>query len=425
MILKVGVITAASRVVSLVVLVLAVRLYSVDDVAYFTWGLAVTAVASPLLSLGLGRAVIASDSVADAATRHRATSSSVLIAMLMIGSGLLAWFWLAQLGNGELGALVSWCSSIAARSLTSGVLRALDRPVISAVIEQPLFPVLTAAALLAASPHAVTARLELMNLVGLTSAFTVVLGLGTCLALQPRPRLQLPDAALLVSGGRFTVVEAGTLLSAQLVAIIGPAFTTSAQYARYAIVLRYTLALSFPLDVLTGVIPTEIARARSSGSLRAMESRLRQTASAAFAAALLSVPLVAVAAYVGLPPARSGASVIIGILVLGQLVNVWTGSASLLLAFAGHESLAAAYVWVASAAGLVSTVLLCGVGRMSEVGLCLATTIAVATKNLLSAYGARVRVGVATEASTRYAREALAAFSGRQRVSQNQREDVG
>src|SRR5690606_5392496 len=113
--------------------------------------------------------------------------------------------------------------------------RAQNRLLLATLVLQPLFPAVLLVGLGAVALGWDGSRDYLMPLAAASSAFAAGVGLAAGLKPGPNPRLAVPSTSMVRTGMRFLSIGIGSLVATQCIAIFGPAVTTPASYAVFAV----------------------------------------------------------------------------------------------------------------------------------------------------------------------------------------------
>jgi O-antigen/teichoic acid export membrane protein len=195
----------------------------------------------------------------------------------------------------------------------------------------------------------------------------------------------------------------GRAVIAQLDLLVVGALGTGAEVALYAAPFRLALLVGLPLIAVNQVVTPLIAGWYATGQRRRLETALQGTAGlATIVAALLALVLV-----VGGEPVLTrlfgeqyagGYSVLV-ILVLGQVVQTWTGSCGFAMMMTGHHRV---YALVLAASGVITLgldVALFGVWGIE--GVALATAVMLVAQNVVNMVYLRRRAAIRTVADVR------------------------
>lgn len=184
--------------------------------------------------------------------------------------------------------------------------------------------------------------------------------------------------------------------------IIG-AFRSDSEVALYGVAVRLVLLVGVSLTVVNAILPPLIGELYVREDRARLERVVRTTASIA---AIPSVVVLAAFIVAGGPilgilfgSFYRDAALVLGLLSVGQLVNVWVGSCGYVLVMTGHER---DLMWTAVLSGSISLVGgLITVMRFGIVGVAAAVAIGTITQQILMLWMARRRCRVWTHATPR------------------------
>lgn len=179
------------------------------------------------------------------------------------------------------------------------------------------------------------------------------------------------------------------------------AFRPPEEVAVYGAAARAVAMVAMPLSVVNGVLPPLIAEMYPQGRKRELESALRTAATVAGIPAFL-----ALAAFISFGGPilglvfgdyyREGAT-ILALLSIAQLINVWSGGASITMSLTGHQ---AAMLTLTVAGGLTTVVAALGVvGSYGGNGVAVATAAGIAAYNLALLLVTKRKTGMWTHVS--------------------------
>ena len=190
-----------------------------------------------------------------------------------------------------------------------------------------------------------------------------------------------------------------TLLTHVDIWILG-AFRPQGDVAIYGAAARGMALVTMPLLIVNAVLPPMIAGMYARGDQVELENLLRHTATLAFIPAL---GVVLVFIFFGGPILElvygefyGNGATILGILAVGQLVNVWAGSCGFTLMMTGNES---TLMGITAASGM-TMVILCFVlvGKYGPVGVALAAATGISLQNIALLVGVKMKTGMKVHA---------------------------
>ena len=175
------------------------------------------------------------------------------------------------------------------------------------------------------------------------------------------------------------------------------------EVALYGVAARLVLVVGVPLAVVNAVLPPLIGELHVRGEIDRLERMIR---SAASVAAIPSTVLLATFILAGGPILGLAfgsyyrlAAPSLGLLSVGQLAGVWTGSCGYLLIMTGHQR---DMMWSSLVSGAVTVVGgLATVSRLGSVGVAGAVAAGMVTQQTLMLWRARRRCGIWTGVTPR------------------------
>ncbi len=260
-------------------------------------------------------------------------------------------------GQGGLGGLVTLAISLVALAATSYIIPALNVGYVIALNVGS-----TAAGILIA---ALMLRPRIRSLRSSTSVVT-----ETTVMRLAMPLLVNNMMIFIIAQSDIWIV--GAFLGAESVAIYGVA----------AMLVKYVASANL---LINAVMPPIVASMYSQARYAELEKLLRRTATVAGLPAVAVLALFAGVASEVLAtlygPSFSAGAVILVVLSIGQLVNVWTGSASVVLAMTGHET---TLMRISLATGVISAGLVALAAKyFGIVGVAVASALGLILMNVL------------------------------------------
>lgn len=172
---------------------------------------------------------------------------------------------------------------------------------------------------------------------------------------------------------------------------------TSAEVGIFGVANRTAALTSFVLIAVNSIAGPKFAALFREGNLAGLERTARQSATlmALFAGPMLLAMLILPGTILGLfGQAYRDGSTALGILALGQFVNVITGSVGYVLMMSGHERTMRNIVGICAAVNLTLNVLL--IPTWGVMGAAVATAAGLAIQNLIAVYFVRQHLGIMT-----------------------------
>jgi O-antigen/teichoic acid export membrane protein len=182
--------------------------------------------------------------------------------------------------------------------------------------------------------------------------------------------------------------------------IVG-AFIGGEQVAWYGAASRLAGWLATPLTLVNGVVPPLIATLYASNRRAELRNVLQGTAAAAAVPALFAMAIVAafsgdvLAAIFGAP--YRGAAAIATLLIVGQAINLISGSCATALIMTGHQRVAMTVTLLSSAVTITLALVL--VRTHKAMGVAIAAACGLALQNAAMWWMARRTTGIPTHAS--------------------------
>lgn len=204
-------------------------------------------------------------------------------------------------------------------------------------------------------------------------------------------------AMLVISAPLFVTIVMSTLRVQVDVWLLG-AIASSQEVALYGAALRLVALVVTPLLVMNAVLPPIIAELSAQGKLPQLERLLRSVATLV---GLPSLVILLLLSFGGAPILgliygefyRQGATVLI-ILSVAQLLNVITGSCTLVLSMTGHQQV---NMVITSVSALCAVVLGFFLTRYAgALGMAIASAVALTLQNLLSVLAVKRLLGIWT-----------------------------
>ena len=182
----------------------------------------------------------------------------------------------------------------------------------------------------------------------------------------------------------------------------------------YGVALIFSNAIIFPLVVINALLPSFIVRLQKESDSRQLQSLLANSATFAFLVSffigvLLFVFGGNVLEFIYGEDFRA-ALPILKILIVGQLINVFSGASGLLLSLAGQQKpLLLSTIWSTMLLVFLAWVL---VPVFGAEGAALATCTGIIIQNIMMVYFAKQRLGVSTCASLKHMQDILKVLRG-------------
>jgi O-antigen/teichoic acid export membrane protein len=411
--------TAGARIVAglsgFAVNALLSRLISPEDLGAYFLLVSIASVGAMMAQLGLQLAVVRL--IADAIARGSAgqvrgfvrtaftavaisTSALAFLLVLAGGDGAVAVFHSAILAQVMwLGG--AWLAGLAVMNLVAEAFRGLHDYRMAGVMGGAGSTLLMFAALLLvflAQRQVGLTQVTVLGVLaivacalwGLTAPHFRLIRLGPVTAVSARQLLAVSLPLLVTSLAIFVSTQADLW-------ILG-AFRGKDEVAMYGAAMRLVQLVTMPMLVMNAVLAPSISEQFSQGHRDRLERLLRGSAALIGLPALLALALIALAAgpvlgWVYGDYYRNGATALL-LVSAGQVVNVLSGSAAVVLMMTGHQR-AAMVISAACGVGLVAGGLLV-VDRFGINGIAVVTGLMVAVHGLISSFWVRRATGIRT-----------------------------
>jgi O-antigen/teichoic acid export membrane protein len=409
--------------------VLLARSLSAHDFGVYSLAASTVIVGSTLGTLGLER--VAVRLVADAMARGQSRLVSGIISIILglgcLGTGVaVGGYWCLQgplnhsgLGDVSLGAatiaIALWMGTAIFQRILAEIFRGFQRIDLATLfsgvgsngILVGVFSLLGLGTLWLT--HGVTLQRILALSAGVSGVIMLLAALVLALRLKhytaaldltdsPPPSVQ---SILLIALPLLVATLLVTLRIQADVWLLGTLLSTK-EVALYAAAQRLTALVIIPLTVVNAVIPPLIAELYAQRKLQEIENTLRTLATLS---GVPSILLLVVFVVSGGPlmgwlfgSYYSQGAWVLAILSLGQLVNVWAGSAYQVLAMTGHQKTVMTQAMItcvyAIAAGAWATV------HFGLLGMAVASGSALVLQNVLMVLAVHRKVGIWTHCTT-------------------------
>jgi O-antigen/teichoic acid export membrane protein len=410
------IITAASNVM---ISSLLARLLSTEDFGAFGLAFSLTTGGALLSQLGLQQAgvrLIAESMGRDQpgrarasvlfAYRHVVLGILVVAAILLLGGGswLAIELWNAPALAGALAAVAAWMAVTSLQVLTSETFRGFKDLRFASLFGGVITGVLTLAVLIGLVVW--QGQASVVRVVWISAGATAVsLLLGVTLV---RRRIRvLPRVESITHREVFSislplwVSSVTTFALAQAALWILGTFLPKEDVGLYFAALRLVNLVSMPLVLVNLIVPPFIADLYARGEKDQLQRVVRATATIAGVPAfvvlatflLFGGPIMAL---VFSEPYRAAAP-LLGLLSIGYLVNVWTGSCGVTLSMTGHQTVLMRITLVSGIISVGGSLLV--VNRFGTIGVATVVGATAVLQNLWMWGAARYHAGIWTHAT--------------------------
>jgi len=203
--------------------------------------------------------------------------------------------------------------------------------------------------------------------------------------------------ALIKKSFPFLMVSATAIIAANIDSVMVGWLSSVKEVAYYTVASRIALLTIFFLQVTNAALSPKLATLYKAGKIKEMNKMVQRVTSGLICVAILPVIVFALfgESILGLWGAEfsSGYWLLI-VLSLGQLVNIGTGSAGLLLVMTGFEKIQANISFIAIGINLLINFIL--IGQFGALGAAIATAIALSFENISKVIYAKKKTGVMT-----------------------------
>ena len=183
------------------------------------------------------------------------------------------------------------------------------------------------------------------------------------------------------------IISLSALVTQQLSPLILAKYVTLAEVGTFALAIKIAMLMSYPLVVINAITAPKYARLYKAGNYIAFKKLALNNTAFLFALASLGVAIV----FVAIEPVITlfdstylNAILLVKILVLGQWVNLATGSVVSMLIMSGHEKLVRRNMLIITIINMIALVIF--IPYFGAVSAAIITAIAMATKNIASLF---------------------------------------
>ena len=184
---------------------------------------------------------------------------------------------------------------------------------------------------------------------------------------------------------------------------VGGAYLPAEEIAQLAVAQRTAMLVSFILMAVNMVVAPRFAALHAAGDVAGLRNiaLMAVRLMALGATPVVAVMLIFPGFWMGLfGEGFAGGALLLQVLVIGQFINVLTGSVGYLLSMSGHERDLRNTLLIVAPVSVVITFIL--VPLYGAVGAALSTALAVGAQNLLAVYWVKRRLGFNTLAVWRF-----------------------